>query len=261
MNKKNLKDAENWERIAPDYIKFLKQQKRTLKHLLFGSLFSETISILGDVNGKLILDAGCGEGHLSRILAERGALVEGCDVSKTLIKEADDIENRTKQGIKYFIHNITEPFAKSKLYDVVVANNVIFDIYDYSKVFSNVSGVVKKGGLFIFSIIHPCFNISKSQRYNLRYVGYQGGKISFAITKSYKDHTSYQKDKIANFLIHGEVNHYHRPIESYVRSLTNRGFLINDLREPILKLEQIYYKTDYHHHFLPKFLIISAIKS
>ena len=101
-----------------------------------------------------------------------------------MIKEADDIENRTKQGIKYFIHNITEPFAKSKLYDVVVANNVIFDIYDYSKVFSNVSGVVKKGGLFIFfDYSSMLLTLVRVNDITFRYVGYQGGKISFAITK------------------------------------------------------------------------------
>jgi len=38
------------------------------RHLLNGVL----LRMLGDVNGRRVLDAGCGEGYLSRLLAARG---------------------------------------------------------------------------------------------------------------------------------------------------------------------------------------------
>src|SRR4029453_6341019 len=40
---------------------------------------------LGDVSGQDVLDAGCGEGYLSRILAARGACVTGVDLAPRLI--------------------------------------------------------------------------------------------------------------------------------------------------------------------------------
>ena len=41
--------------------------------------------LVGDVTGKELLDAGCGEGYLSRRYAEKGAIVTGVDISSRLI--------------------------------------------------------------------------------------------------------------------------------------------------------------------------------
>jgi 2-polyprenyl-3-methyl-5-hydroxy-6-metoxy-1,4-benzoquinol methylase len=43
------------------------------------------LKILGDVSSLTTLDAGCGEGYLSRILAHRGANVTGIDISARLV--------------------------------------------------------------------------------------------------------------------------------------------------------------------------------
>lgn len=39
------------------------------------------LEVAGDVTGCTVLDAGCGEGVVSRLLAERGAVVTGVDVA------------------------------------------------------------------------------------------------------------------------------------------------------------------------------------
>ncbi len=43
------------------------------------------LSLLGDVAGQAVLDAGCGEGYLSRIVAARRARVMGIDLSPRLV--------------------------------------------------------------------------------------------------------------------------------------------------------------------------------
>ncbi len=43
------------------------------------------LDLLGDVSDRVVLDAGCGEGYLARILAARGARVTGIDLSPRLI--------------------------------------------------------------------------------------------------------------------------------------------------------------------------------
>src|SRR6266508_3605764 len=53
----------------------------------FGML-SPMLALLGDVAGHDVLDAGCGEGYLSRILAGRGARVTGVDLSPRLVELA-----------------------------------------------------------------------------------------------------------------------------------------------------------------------------
>jgi len=44
-----------------------------------------TISLLGEVNGLRVLDAGCGPGICCEILARRGASVHGFDVTPEMV--------------------------------------------------------------------------------------------------------------------------------------------------------------------------------
>lgn len=47
-----------------------------------------TLSLLPDVAGDRVLDAGCGAGHLAAKLADRGASVVGVDVSEAMLAYA-----------------------------------------------------------------------------------------------------------------------------------------------------------------------------
>lgn len=260
--RKSLKsklDALKWDRVAPDYIKSIKREKSSyLKYLIYESLFSNIFDLVGEVKNKVIIDAGCGEGRLSRLLAERGGKVYGFDVSSTMIKEANFNESARPLGIKYFIHDLTEPLPDSRMYDIVIANLVLFNIHDLNTAVANISKILKPNGKFIFSLLHPCFNMTKGQWYNLRYIGRKGGKIVFDIKRSYKDNSCYKKEF---FFLSGEVNFYHRPIETYFKTLSSNNLLVSDLLEPVLKINQIYDEKTYHHHFLPRFLVIKAAKN
>ncbi len=52
--------------------------------------YESLVRMLGNVRGKKILDAGCGDGWLSVILAKRGAQVEGFDISQSAIDFAQE---------------------------------------------------------------------------------------------------------------------------------------------------------------------------
>ena len=46
------------------------------------------LKLIGNLNGKTVLDAGCGEGYNTRIFARMGAKMTGIDVSPRLIEHA-----------------------------------------------------------------------------------------------------------------------------------------------------------------------------
>src|SRR5215203_6765141 len=56
---------------------------------------------LPGVDGLQGLDIGCGEGHNTRLLARRGALMQGIDISEVFIQAARQKESAEPLGIKY----------------------------------------------------------------------------------------------------------------------------------------------------------------
>ena len=60
------------------------------------------LRMLGDVSGRRVLDAGCGHGYLSRMLADRGAQLTGVEPAEPLFDYAVEREARAPLGIRYF---------------------------------------------------------------------------------------------------------------------------------------------------------------
>jgi ribosomal protein L11 methylase PrmA len=59
------------------------------------------LSALGHADRLRILDAGCGEGYLSRLLAGHGAIVTGIDLDPELIQAAQELEATEQQSIEF----------------------------------------------------------------------------------------------------------------------------------------------------------------
>ena len=58
------------------------------------------LNLLGSVKGKRVLDAGCGEGYLSRKLDRLGAEVTGVDFSSEMLAMARE-RTSLETGIRY----------------------------------------------------------------------------------------------------------------------------------------------------------------
>jgi 2-polyprenyl-3-methyl-5-hydroxy-6-metoxy-1,4-benzoquinol methylase len=70
-------------------------------------LLPRMLDLLGNLDGLTILDAGCGEGYLSRVLASRSAKVTGIDVSPRLIQIAR--EKDPDGAIEYRVGDLSKP--------------------------------------------------------------------------------------------------------------------------------------------------------
>ena len=113
----------------------------------------------GQLNGRSVLDIGCGEGYCARELKRRGAGdYLGIDLSEEMIKAAQLQEQKDLLGIEYQACNVVE-FKPQKSFDLCIA---VF-LFNYLKVeaMQRVCAMVfeslKPGGEFIFSVPHPFF--------------------------------------------------------------------------------------------------------
>jgi ubiquinone/menaquinone biosynthesis C-methylase UbiE len=79
------------------------------------------LNLLGDVQGKTVLDLACGEGRFSRTIKRRGARqVVGVDISASMIELARQAENQQPLGTTY-IHGDVAALGTIGSFDLVSA--------------------------------------------------------------------------------------------------------------------------------------------
>ena len=186
-------------------------------------------SLLGDVRGKRILDAGCGAGYLSRLLTENGGRVTGVDLSRKFIEIARGHEKRRSLGIRYEEADLANLSRFSTAtFDIVASVYVLCDTRDCSKAICEIARVLKANGRFVFLIGHPCF-------------GWQSGGWHKVPRDSQRteDALYFKSD---NYFRRGTLESqwgelpvlpsFHRPLSDYFHFLKRAGFLVRNLIEP-----------------------------
>jgi SAM-dependent methyltransferase len=145
--------TERWDRNAASWHKFLGENDVSRKELL-DPIILET---LGDVSGKLALDAGCGDGYLSRKLAKLGAEVTGVELSPNMLSFALEEQKKEPLNIIYHKASITSlKFLKDHSFDIIITNNVIQDVEDFKGAFREFSRLLRPGGTYLHIANHPC---------------------------------------------------------------------------------------------------------
>ncbi len=118
----------------------------------------EFLRFAGELEGKAVLDDGCGEGYNTRILARLGARVIGVDISPKMIKHARQEEQRSPLGIRYELASFSDlSMFDDDSFDVVVSFMALMDCPDYEGAVREILRVLRHGGELVFSVTHPCF--------------------------------------------------------------------------------------------------------
>ena len=121
--------------------------------------YPEALRLLGDLEGKLVLDVGCGCGTFSRMMARRGAEVVGYDISEEQIKLAIEEENKNPLGIKYYVAKPSNmSIFYKKRFDLAVANLVLLyakDNKELERFFSSTFKLLRDGGRFVAITFNP----------------------------------------------------------------------------------------------------------
>jgi len=123
-------------------------------------------AMLPDVRGLAGLDIGCGEGHNTRLLAQRGARMTAIDITEVFLTYAQQAEVVVPLGITYSEASAVELPFPDQTFDFTTGVMSFMDIPDTERVVAEAHRVLKPGGFLQFSILHPCF--MTPHRRNLR---------------------------------------------------------------------------------------------
>lgn len=109
----------------------------------------------GGVEGKYILDIGCGGGILSEALAQKGAIVTGIDMAEMSLKVAKMHLHESELKVDYQM-STAEEFATlhSGEFDIVTCLEMLEHVPDPGSVVAAASKLLKPGGHAFFSTIN-----------------------------------------------------------------------------------------------------------
>lgn len=108
--------------MTTDYDPIVEQYKRSKQQPWRTYIECFTLTeLIGNPQGKSVLDVACGEGFYTRMLRQRGAAqVTGVDLSQGMIELAQKQESQHQQGINYVVGDARE-LSDSDQYDLVMA--------------------------------------------------------------------------------------------------------------------------------------------
>lgn len=219
-------NAEAWTRLSRAGYDVFRDQLNTPAFL----------NILPEVRGLLGLDIGCGEGHNTRLLTERGARMIALDYSSTFLRHASIRELGEPHDIRYLRASAIELPLADGAFDFATAFMSLMEFPETRNALAEIWRVLRPSGFLQFSITHPCFNTA--DRKNLRdengiaygvqlgdYFAPCSGQVA---TWTFGDATEKARDGLPLF----QVPDFRRPLSDWVKLLIECGFQLQAMQEP-----------------------------
>lgn len=209
------------------------------------------LAAVGECADLEVLDGGCGEGYLSRMLAEHGATVTGIDTSGSLIHAALTHHEAEHLSVDYYVASLEDIPEPEDRFDLAVCNHVLSDVTDPGAALVELGRVLKPGGRLILLMLHPCFYTAHAER---------DSRGNIPVTTYFTERRVEQPFVVAGLESPDEVHMNFRPLEYYTRSIVNAGFSIVGLSEPHPSLDVLERDPWWQGHFSkPLFLLVVAL--
>ncbi|WP_235828981.1 class I SAM-dependent methyltransferase [Anaerosacchariphilus polymeriproducens] len=209
-------------------------------------------SLVPELNGKDVLDLGCGYGENCLEFVRRGAkIVVGIDISDKMLQ----IAKKENLGEKVeYIHMCMEDILHlNRKFDCIFSSLAVHYVKDFEKLIKDIYQLLNPGGYFIFSQENPmntCFADGS------RWTKDKDGNVICANLYHY----SVDGERRTTWFVDGVVK-YHRTFSSIINVLVDTGFCLDKLIEPIPdeKIMKNYpeYLKEIHK---PDFLLVKAYK-
>jgi SAM-dependent methyltransferase len=173
-----------------------------------------TLSLLPDVKGMLVLDAGCGPGVYSEWLVAHGADVVAIDANETMVGLAKWRLGDTAAILQADLENPLD-FLVDASVNLIVSALVMDQVEDWTYTFKEFYRILRPGGCLVFSIGHPF------QEFDLRRQTCNYFKV---------ERLEYGWRGFGNPV---DTPSYRRPLCAVINPLVEAGFILQQVLEPL----------------------------
>ena len=182
------------------------QMSRSREGLSAAGEWHQLRPLFPPLEGKSVLDLGCGYGWHCKFAAEQGARqVLGIDLSQKMIEEA----RRRNSGTRIRYH-------------CVVSNLALHYIEDLDAVFENVHRTLKENGIFLFNMEHPVFTAGVGQDW---VYGKDGTPLYWPVDQYFMP-----GERVTHFL-GCQVHKQHHTLTQILMGLLRAGFALEAVEE------------------------------
>jgi SAM-dependent methyltransferase len=171
-----------------------------------------TMSLLPDLAGLRVLDAGCGPGIYAERLVDLGAELTCFDVSPRMVELAAE---RVGDRASVRVADMNDPldFLDDESFDLVISALAVDYVRDWDALFAEFARVLRDGGLFVFSVEHPFSDFT------------------------YRHMSNYFEPEVIGCTWRGfgkpvEVSFCRRPLSTLLNSLVGAGLALDRMLEP-----------------------------
>ena len=186
-------------------------------------------ALMPPLDGKCILDLGCGYGENCKTFSEMGAKsVLGIDISEKMLSVAK--EQNSLSNVRFKRLNMNNLAELDEKFDVVVSSLAFHYIEDFDALICSIKNLMNDGGILLFTQEHPIATAPKS---GIKWKT-NGDFVEGMMLTDYSNEGVRDVEWIVNHVIK-----YHRKTSTIINTIINQGFVISEIDEPCVSNEII----------------------
>jgi ubiquinone/menaquinone biosynthesis C-methylase UbiE len=212
------KPSTSWGHVADKYQKMTEDagshHEITLKPAL--------LKLLGNGEGKSLLDVGCGTGYFAKVFKENGYIVTGVDIAE----ESIALAKQESPDIIYHAGNL-ELIKLENNFDVITIILALQNIDTIESIINTCSNYLNKGGKLVIVLNHPYYRIPSGSSWEY------SDTENKAFRRVDKYLIPFMKPIVMNPASSKPVVTYsfHRPLGTYIDLLLKSGLTITKIEE------------------------------
>ncbi|MFJ7406096.1 MULTISPECIES: class I SAM-dependent DNA methyltransferase [unclassified Lysinibacillus] len=206
------------------------------------------LELMSDINGKKVLDLGCGDAQFGVELLQKGCIhYDGVEGSENMVREASKNLQTTTGHVYYSA--MEEWNFPTETYDIVISRLALHYLADLQGIFSAIYNTLVSNGKFIFSVQHPILTSSCKSA------------VPSAAKTDWIVDDYFNSGKRVEPWINKNIVKYHRTVEEYFQLLKHAGFTMRDMREGMPTIENFSSESEFQRRMrIPLFLMFSCEK-